>query len=60
MKVTSGPKYRGVSIDKGNMSKLIGMITENKIDQGIWTNMDRPDLREVLEIAIETQKLFVN
>jgi hypothetical protein len=60
MKVTIGNKYRGVSMDKENTSKLIKQISENKIDQYIWGNMDRPDLRQTLEISIETLSLFAN
>ncbi len=54
MKVTFGRKHRGISIDKENVSKLLEIITENKIDQGVWGNM----YRQILEIGIETLSLF--
>jgi hypothetical protein len=58
MKVTIGGRYRGVSIDKENVSKLVKIISENPSKQSIWGDMTREDLRQVFEIAIETLTLF--
>ncbi len=66
MKVTIGNKYRGVSIDKENVSKLLEMITENKLSKGIWGDIEEQERQnnttygEILEISIETLRLFVN
>ena len=66
MKVTIGNKYRGVSIDKENMSKLLEMIAENKISKGIWGDIEEHERQnqnnrgEILEIGIENLRLFAN
>jgi len=66
MKVTIGNKYRGVSIDKENMSKLLEMIAENKISKGIWGDIEEQERQnqnnrgEILEIGIENLRLFAN
>jgi hypothetical protein len=66
MKVTIGNKYRGVSIDKENVSKLLEMIAENKISKGIWGDIEEQERQnqnnrgEILEIGIENLRLFAN
>lgn len=66
MKVTFGTRHRGISIDKENVSKLIEMITENKIDQGPWSLVPHPhhlpneNSRLLMVICLETLGLFAN
>ena len=66
MKVTFGTRHRGISIDKENVSKLIEMITENKIDQGPWSLVPHPqhlpneNSRLLMVICLETLSLFTN
>jgi hypothetical protein len=64
MKVTIGGRYRGVSIDKENISKLIEIIRENKIDQQVWSLVPHPNYppnensRLLMVICLETLSLF--
>lgn len=66
MKVTFGTRHRGISIDKENVSKLIKMISENKIDQGPWSLVPHPqhlpneNSRLLMVICLETLSLFAN
>jgi hypothetical protein len=58
MRVSIGNKYRGVLIDKPNISKLLKIISENKITTTNTNISSYLNIEKALQVLIEALNLF--